>query len=325
MTIVDTLVQAYLSRLEAAAVRLPPDRREELLGEIREHIDGARAAGAAADEAAVRTLLDRLGEPEEIVASAAEEAPHVAPPSYTGPYAAPTYGAVPVAPSTTLETAACLMLTVGSLLPVLGWLVGVALLWSSRRWSTGEKVLATLVTPGGPGLLLYLGAVVPGRTCIGTVSTTGTVIAPGGPDGFPVDAPPLPAPASTLTESCSGGLPLPAWATLLLLVVALVAPVVVAVVLHRRARARAALEPPRWPWDAQRGGATWGGLEVAAVLLIGLGSFVVPVVGTAAGLVCLLLSTQWTSREKTIATLLTAVPMLLGLLFFLSLFASFSR
>ena len=69
---VDQLVNDYLSRLSVAAASLPPTRRAELLQEIREHIESARAAVAAADEATVRTMLDRLGEPEEIVAAAQE-------------------------------------------------------------------------------------------------------------------------------------------------------------------------------------------------------------------------------------------------------------
>lgn len=53
-------------------------------------------------------------------------------------------------PGQTLELCAVLFLTLGSLvLWVFGWLIGVALLWSSRWWTRGEKVLGTLVVPGG--------------------------------------------------------------------------------------------------------------------------------------------------------------------------------
>jgi hypothetical protein len=46
-------------------------------------------------------------------------------------------------------------LVVGSLVvPVIGWLAGLALLWISPTWTTGEKLLGTLVWPGG--LLLPL-------------------------------------------------------------------------------------------------------------------------------------------------------------------------
>jgi len=70
---VDRLVADYLGRLEAASANLPPDRRDELLDEIGHHIATARAAGAAIDEAAVRSLLDRLGPPEVIVAAALDD------------------------------------------------------------------------------------------------------------------------------------------------------------------------------------------------------------------------------------------------------------
>ena len=67
MTRVDNLVTDYLRRLDAAAAGMPPDRRAALTAEIREHIDAASTAGAG-DGAASRTVLDRLGEPAEIVA-----------------------------------------------------------------------------------------------------------------------------------------------------------------------------------------------------------------------------------------------------------------
>ncbi|MEU8659843.1 HAAS signaling domain-containing protein [Actinoplanes philippinensis] len=70
MTQTDELVAAYLARVERAASRLPAGRREELLGDLREHIEIARAESDAGTEAEVRTILDRLGDPESIVAAA---------------------------------------------------------------------------------------------------------------------------------------------------------------------------------------------------------------------------------------------------------------
>jgi hypothetical protein len=228
--IVDELVADYLARLAAAATALPPDRRAELLTEIREHIDAARVAGAAADEPAVRTLLDRLGEPAEIVAAAADDQAPVtmaATPAAPPPRSA-AHGAFPPAypPPTArrsagvgLETAAVVLLTVGSFIPVLGWAVGAVLLWSSPRWSRGEKLLGTLVVPGGPGLVILL-SIVPARTCVG-----GSY---GRADGELI----------TTVETCSG-FALPTAVAALLAAVVLVAPFIVAAVLLRRARARA--------------------------------------------------------------------------------------
>ena len=68
----DQLVEDYLARLERAASMLPPGDRADLIDGIREHIDTALATGTVSDEAGMRTLLDRLGEPEAIAVAARE-------------------------------------------------------------------------------------------------------------------------------------------------------------------------------------------------------------------------------------------------------------
>ena len=70
----DPLVDDYLRRLDAAASRLPADQREELVSEIRDHLQEALRQTPAGDQAAVRNALERLGSPEEIVAAAADPA-----------------------------------------------------------------------------------------------------------------------------------------------------------------------------------------------------------------------------------------------------------
>jgi hypothetical protein len=52
---------------------------------MREHIAASRAGVDSADEAAVRTMLDRLGEPADIVAAAVEYGPPEHP-AYQGPW-----------------------------------------------------------------------------------------------------------------------------------------------------------------------------------------------------------------------------------------------
>ena len=82
--------EAYLARLDAAARQLPEDRRIELVSEVREHIDAALLGGPG-DEAALRTVLDALGAPEEIARAAVEQEPGAAPhpgSAQTGPQAA---------------------------------------------------------------------------------------------------------------------------------------------------------------------------------------------------------------------------------------------
>jgi len=69
-TSTDRIVEDYLSRLRAALGGLPRARRRELVQEISDHIAEGRASLPQGDEAAVRGLLDRLGDPDDIAAEA---------------------------------------------------------------------------------------------------------------------------------------------------------------------------------------------------------------------------------------------------------------
>ncbi len=71
----DPLVDDYLRRLDAAASALPAHRREELIAQIRDHLQEALRQTPAGDQAAVRNALERLGTPEEIAAAAADPPP----------------------------------------------------------------------------------------------------------------------------------------------------------------------------------------------------------------------------------------------------------
>jgi hypothetical protein len=71
----DPQVDDYLRRLDAAASALPAHRRDELISEIRDHLQEGLRQAPAGDETAVRNLLERLGPPEEIAAAAADSAP----------------------------------------------------------------------------------------------------------------------------------------------------------------------------------------------------------------------------------------------------------
>ena len=287
--VTDPLVEDYLRRLGAAADVLGPERRSELVAGIREHIEAALASGEVHDEASLRVLLDRLGDPDEIVAAALADDPTAEGTAYPHPAATVAYRPAGIG----LEIAAAVFLTLGSVLFVIGWLVGVVLVWASRRWTLGEKLLATLVLPGGPAAALWLGATVSGTTtCTSSSATDGL----GGPL------------VSTPMESCTTtGLVLPPVLGVLAFVAWIVLPVVVAVVLVARARRRADLEPP----VPVRAGSPsrWGGLEIAAVLLLSVG-VVVPVVGVVAGLACAWMSEQWTRNEKWVATVIASAGLL---------------
>ena len=47
------------------------------------------------------------------------------------------------------EAWATVWLTAGSLIPVVGWLIGIRLAGSSHRWTTRQKLAVTLLLPGG--------------------------------------------------------------------------------------------------------------------------------------------------------------------------------
>jgi hypothetical protein len=147
----DRLIRQYLARLADAATLLPAAERDDLLGEIREHIAVALSAEDPVDDAAVRKVLARLGAPEAIVAAAgATDRP--------GLLATAPDGSTRGGP---LEWSALILLLVsGYLMPPLGWMIGALLVVYSRQWSRREKLtgivgipLATLVVTAGLGYL----------------------------------------------------------------------------------------------------------------------------------------------------------------------------
>jgi hypothetical protein len=306
--VTDPLLRAYLDRLDRCAAVLPADQRTELVEEISRHIADAMAIGQVRTEADMRTLLDRLGEPEEIVAAAGADAG-----ATSGfPPAPPYIGGAPVAlraPTTTWEGTTVALLTIGSIVPVIGWLAGVAMLWRSRRWRPGEKLLGTLIMPLGPAAVLWF-ALLPlsSESC-----TDGPVISSDGTETY------YDPTMTTVPQVCThSGLVLSAWVSIPLILLWLIAPVVVAVVLFKRAAASAALEPPVPVTIEQLDAARWGGLEIAAVLLLSVGTFVVPIIAPIAGLALAWTSTAWTRTDKVVATVLSlgaALPVLFAFLF----------
>ena len=134
------LVDDYLKELDRSLAGLPPARRKEIVADIEEHIDDQLGElGGAPSEAEIRNLLDRVGEPHELAADARDR-----------------FDISPPQPRWTDYAALVLLPLGGLLIPFLGWLVGVAFLWSSKVWSDRDKLLGTLIVPGGlalPGVL----------------------------------------------------------------------------------------------------------------------------------------------------------------------------
>lgn len=147
----DELINDYLDRLEEELADFPSTRRRELVQEISAHIAEARASLEQEDEASIRNLLDRIGDPADIAAEA-----EGVPPAGPEPAAPPVI--VEQRGTGALEIAALILLLIGGLvLPVVGWVIGVVLLWVSSAWTVPQKLLGTLVVPGGLALPIGLG------------------------------------------------------------------------------------------------------------------------------------------------------------------------
>lgn len=129
-----SLVEDYLARLRHASADLPDGPRHELVDQITDHL--AETTGDGADVATVRSVLDDLGSPEEIAAAArAESGTRAVDPGRTSGQTLYDVGAVLV------------LLLGGFVVPVLGWVAGVVMLWVGPRWTATQKWVGTLLWP----------------------------------------------------------------------------------------------------------------------------------------------------------------------------------
>ena len=119
----DELVRRYLAQLNAALRHLDASRREEILAEVRGHIEEGRAGLDPDDAASIRTLLDRVGDPAAIAAEA---------------------GAPPPG-SRRWDAWAPWLIIFGFIASGLGWIAGVLILWTSPTWSRRDQLVATIV------------------------------------------------------------------------------------------------------------------------------------------------------------------------------------
>ena len=133
------LAAEYLQRLRRAGRGLPPGRLRELLAEIEGHL--SEAIDPNASDAEALTVLDKLGEPEAIIAAET-----------------PDRDELPVGRGAR-EWAAIVLLLFGGFIFGVGWFVGLVLLWSSRAWTTRDKWLGTLVVPGGLATSVIIGLI----------------------------------------------------------------------------------------------------------------------------------------------------------------------
>jgi hypothetical protein len=139
----DLLLDDYLQALGHAARKLPLWQRDLFLDQVAGQIDAELGPRGEVDVTMMRDVLNRLGSPQELVRSGA---------------------GVPDWPAGQELAAVIVLLVGGIVLPVVGWLVGVVLLWASPRWQFADKLVATLIWPGGlAGLagVLFVGIAAP--------------------------------------------------------------------------------------------------------------------------------------------------------------------
>ncbi|MEV3850482.1 hypothetical protein AB0J30_27305, partial [Streptomyces microflavus] len=72
----DTLVREYLATVERESTALPPAARQELLADLSEHIEVARAERPSD----VRAILHEVGDPRTIAHTALHELGHTTTP-----------------------------------------------------------------------------------------------------------------------------------------------------------------------------------------------------------------------------------------------------
>lgn len=118
-------VRRYLQRLDDALVGVPSGTAAEIRAGIAEEL-------ATLDASAARERIEELGDPAFIAAEAREQATAEQP------------------ASSALGSRAYIIVTVlaialgGALLPFVGWVAGIVMMWFSPAWRRWEKWIATL-------------------------------------------------------------------------------------------------------------------------------------------------------------------------------------
>jgi len=101
----------------------------------------SEAIDPSASDAQALTALDKLGEPEAIIAAEAPDPDELS--NRRG----------------TKEWATIILLLFGGFILGFGWVAGLVLLWSSRAWITRDKWIGTLVIPGGLATSVFIGLI----------------------------------------------------------------------------------------------------------------------------------------------------------------------
>jgi uncharacterized membrane protein len=120
------LIERYLREVDEALGDLPPTQRREILDDLQSHIHDALAAVPEPDEATLRSILDRLGTPDELAREARER-----------------LGIVGSPPEPDTRRRPGIVETIAVVTTAIVWPLGLLLVWLSGSWRTRDKVIAT--------------------------------------------------------------------------------------------------------------------------------------------------------------------------------------
>ncbi|MET8939083.1 hypothetical protein ABZX28_19020 [Streptomyces rubiginosohelvolus] len=162
----NTLVREYLATVERESTALPPAARQELLADLSEHIEVARAERPGD----VRTILHEVGDPRTIASTALHELGHTTTPPTPVPERRRSPAWLPL-----------LLLVLSGALPyagdhvLLSWIsfamkiTAVVMICRARYWTAARKwaglALATLL-PVTMNVIWYLAVVAPGNDAV---------------------------------------------------------------------------------------------------------------------------------------------------------------
>ena len=189
-----------------------PPRRRQIVEDISDHIAQGRSLLDDEDEAGVRSLLERVGEQKTIATEAGTDG--LDDPARRGDAWVPW------------------LLLLGGYALLVGWFVGVGLLWSSATWRVRDKILGTLVLPGGLLSLVLLGQQGSVTACSSGVAVSPVPI-PVTPGSAPLAPPASPGVLHPLTHCVTTGFSFPLPIGILVLALAVIAPILVAMHLER--------------------------------------------------------------------------------------------
>jgi len=195
----DRLVKQYMQDVDDALEGVDSSTRRMIVGEVASHIEQRRRALDVDDPVALRQILEDVGDPAAIAEAA--------------------HGTSKLSGSRGSDAWVPWLLLLGAAAAGIGWFVGVGMLWTSKTWRLGDKLLGTLVFPGG-----IIGTFV----LLGLPATPGTCTASGHPGSGPI-------------VHCSSGAILPLAAGVALVAVGIAAPLFTAFHLERRRRQQDAL------------------------------------------------------------------------------------